>query len=589
MKHKKIVSLLLVAAMAMSMTACGSKEEAPAADTTTTEKTETKEEAPAADDAATGDLVTLDFAYSGYGNYPADSVPFLQDLLAEKLGIAMNIWVTTDGATEDQTQLASGDFADIIEWGQGTENWTNVINGGYLVDLAQYKDKLPNVFENPLYEGAIEWKIDNHGDGEHLYSLPIRTGTQTNIYAFNPSVRWDLYEKVGKPATATWDEFLDMLEEMQALEPTTDEGLPTYALTMSGDSTHNFWLAYVWLRGAWLDVAGQIMCVNADGSVIEPAIADGSPLHEALQWVFEANQRGLLDPDGATQSAEDMQAKITNGQIMYTPFQWWGASNYNTKERMDAEDPKGYMELWADCMVLAEFSDNPVGNVRNVAITTSCENLDAALSYLNWLYGDDADEGAKLYASGPEGLYWEYDANGNQVPTQTYFDDNGDIYATEFEGGGTMNELRYVLGGDPIIAEATIDPATGVEWSIVKQDAFKIEKTYTKLEQMWVDHLGGVDDPWDIYGKTEKTLKQVDGWSNVVLDPDMQDIQNDINLLLGEAQVKMVYAKDQATFDEIWNQLKEDAETLGYAEYQEAYKVAWDKAINDIKPYSYNK
>ena len=82
MKHKKIVSLLLVAAMAMSMTACGSKEEAPAADTTTTEKTETKEEAPAADDAATGDLVTLDFAYSGYGNYPADSVPFLQDLLA---------------------------------------------------------------------------------------------------------------------------------------------------------------------------------------------------------------------------------------------------------------------------------------------------------------------------------------------------------------------------------------------------------------------------------------------------------------------------------------------------------------------------
>ena len=84
MKHKKIVSLLLVAAMAMSMTACGSKEEAPAADTTT-EKTETaaKEEAPAADDAASSDLVTLSYAYSGYGNYPADSVPFLQEILAD--------------------------------------------------------------------------------------------------------------------------------------------------------------------------------------------------------------------------------------------------------------------------------------------------------------------------------------------------------------------------------------------------------------------------------------------------------------------------------------------------------------------------
>lgn len=491
----------------------------------------------------------------------------------------MNIWVTTDGKTETQTQLASGDFADIVEWGVD-ENFETAIQAGYFVDLAQYKDQLPAIFENPIYQSAIEYKMERWGEGEHLWSLPIRTGEQTNIYAYNPAVRWDLYEKVGTPECPTWDDFLDVLEAMVKEEPTTAEGLPTYAISMSGgaDSPHNFWLAFVYLRGAYLDNAGQLALNVADGSSTEKAIEDGSALHQAIQWCFEANQRGLMDPDGATQSAEDMQAKITNGQIMYTPFLWWGGNDYNTDERRNADDYKGYAELWAECMVLPGFSDNPVGNVRNVSVTTSCENLDAALSYLNWLYSD----GAKLYANGPEGLFWEYDAEGNQVPTQAYIDDNGAM-SLEFEGGGTMTELRYVLGGDPIVTGATKDPNTGLEFAITSQEAFELDKTYTKLEQSWIDFVGS-DDPWDIYENTDRVIKQA-AVSSPTMSDEGQAIQNDITELLWEAIVKMVYAKDQATFDSLWEQLKEDAEILGYEQWYQEWVELWTAAVEEGKSF----
>lgn len=523
------------------------------------------------------ELTTLSFSYGGYATVGADAVPRLQEYLAENLGIEMDVWVNSDAETEMTTMLSSGDYSDIIIWNIADRIKT-AADGGNLVDLMQYQDQLPAIFENDVYAGAIEYIKDAYGNGEALYGLPMRVGAQEGVYAFSPNLRFDIYQSIGAPQITDWDNFLDVLEEMQNASPETAEGLPTYALSMAGSDLATLWYEVVEPRGVH-DTTKAVL-VSQDMETVQSIFEEGNALLEGLQWMFEANQRGLLDPDGATQSGEDFQAKISNGQILYTPFSWWGTANYNTDERVNADEPIGYAEVWADCFKLPAFSDNVCGNIRVIALTNDCENVDAALKYLNWLYSD----GAELYLNDVEGFLYTVDEEGNRVPTQAYLD-NGELAV--HEDGGSTAELRTVLGNDPLITAETINAETGAYYGIEAEEAFKAEGELSNLKKEWKEWNGGYRTMYDKYKDSEQ-LTQLSNGFNLLgsLSDEAVEIQGNILSLLEDTAVQMIYAADQAEFDALWAQFEEDAYALGYEELLTAVTEYYETAKATDEKYS---
>ena len=567
MKKSKIMALLLSVTMVVSSLAgCGGKEES---------STNANDTNAVTQDSTDGELRSISFSYGGFGTVAADACPRLEKYLAEKLGIKMDIWVNSDGVTEMNNMLASGEYADILIWNT-PENIKTAADGGNLVDLMQYKDKLPAIFENDLYAGALERIKDDYGNGEALYGLPIRVGAQESVYAYSPSLRFDVYQNIGAPEITDWDSFLDVLEKMQKAYPETEEGMKTYALSMAGTDISTIWYNVVEPRG--VHDTSKTALVSQDMKTVQSIFDEGSALIEGLQFLFDANQRGLMDPDGMTQTSADYQAKVSNGQIMYVPFEWWGATNYNTSERTNADTPIGYAQVWPECFVIPASADNVCGNIRVLAITTACKDIDAALEYVNWLY---SDEGAEMFLNDVEGYLYTVDENGNKVPTEAYFTGAAN------EDGSSHVDLQTILGNDPTITSDTINPKTGTYYGIEKMEAFQDTSNDSKLKQEWLEWNGGYRSTYEKYKDTDQLVQLSNGFNLLdSLPDDIAQIDSTLYGMLCEVSVKMVYAKDQAEFDALWAQFKEEAYQIGYEQMFEACQTRYDNARAKDEKYS---
>ncbi len=110
MKMKKVLSLVLVGIMALSMVACGNKEEAaaPAAAPAAAEAEKTEEAAPvAAEEAApAGEVITLQVAFENSSTEPLGQAwTKAQEIIKEKSGGAMAIEVYPDSQLGDKSSL----------------------------------------------------------------------------------------------------------------------------------------------------------------------------------------------------------------------------------------------------------------------------------------------------------------------------------------------------------------------------------------------------------------------------------------------------------------------------------------------------
>lgn len=87
-----------------------------------------------------------------------------------------------------QTLLASGELTDICTLRTDTI-YTDAATGNMLLNLEDYKDKLPNLFEDPRYEAALNrtrsltedggvWRAScSRGSDRHLYYPEASVGT----------------------------------------------------------------------------------------------------------------------------------------------------------------------------------------------------------------------------------------------------------------------------------------------------------------------------------------------------------------------------------------------------------------------------
>lgn len=405
MRRKKIVSLLLTAALSLSaLTACG-------------KSAGTAEGADANSANGGTEEFTAFFAVPGSELNDDNEV---QNAIAEKTGVKVKeTWLTGQTAEEAVgTLIAGGEYPDFIDGGDAMQQ---LYDAGALVPLDEYLDDYPNI---KGFFTDQEWDQLRQDDG-HIYWIQqfgnIKGEEKTcthNDEAFwiqTRVLKWANYPKI-----TTMDQYFDLLEKYNEANPTMEDGTENIPYTILCDDWRYFCLenAPEFLDG-----------YPNDGSVIvDPTskkIIDYNTTATAKAYFQKLNteyQKGVIDPESFTQTYDEYIAKLSTGRVLGMIDQWWDFA-YTVG---DAFTQAGLDEQGCDYVPLPitisedvknqwHCSGGVLNNSSGLGITTSCKDVKGALQFIDDLLSQEVHD---MRFWGIKGTDYEVDENGLYYRTE---------------------------------------------------------------------------------------------------------------------------------------------------------------------------
>lgn len=556
MKKKKLISALLCATMTVTMLAgCGSSKKA--------ENTGSK-------DGNYDKFITVD-VYDEFANYQGIQSGWFAKVIKDKFNMELNIIapnVAGGGDTLYQTRSAAGELGDLVLINTNNGRLNDVVSAGLVMDttdLMQGKDILTN------YKDAVDAANANLPE-EGMFAFPNSVSTDAATDAsegleptFGTYVRWDYYKALGYPEMKTLDDFLDVLEKMQKLARQTEGTNDIYAISLFKDWDDNM-----------MNNAKQLACMygydevgfdllNADGSSTQSVIDDNSVYVKALKFFYEANKRGLVDPDSTTQNYDTWSAKYTNGKVLYCPWAWVGQSMYNTAENTAAG--KGFMFAPVEDMKIFSYGSCPEGDQRQVmCVGSTAEDPQRMADFIDWLY---SPEGIRLNgqangAAGIKGLTYEINADGKAQRTDFGKKalPNNDVDVPEEYGGGNWKDGISTLNFKTVNLE-DIDPETGeaYDWQTWETT---IADSQTALSKDWSKHMGA-DSTMEYLEKHNMiVVAPGSGYSIPEADSNITTVRGQCKSTVVDNSWKMIFASSDNDFAAILKDMQDTAKGLGY-------------------------
>lgn len=338
----------------------------------------------------------------------------IQQKIAEITGAkCKETWLTGQTAEEAVgTMIAGGEYPDFIDGGDGM---AQLYDAGALVALDDYIDDYPNIKE---YLTDQEWDKLRQEDG-HIYWI----NQFQNIYGeekattHNDEAFWiqtRVLEWAGYPEVKTMDQYFDLIEAYQEANPTMEDGTENIPYTILCEDWRYF----------CLENAPQFLDgYPNDGSVIvdpeELKVIDYNTTPTAVKYFQKLNEeyhKGIVDPESFTQTYDEYIAKLSTGRVLGMIDQWWNfAYNVNDSLKQQGLDEQGcdYVPLPITIEEGIQNKWHCSGSVLNVssglAITTSCEDVEGALQFIDDLLSQEVHD---LRYWGVEGEDYEVDENG---------------------------------------------------------------------------------------------------------------------------------------------------------------------------------
>lgn len=347
----------------------------------------------------------------------------IMNIIAHKVGAKVKeTWLTGQTAAEAVgTIIASGDLPDFIDGGDGM---MALYDEGALVPWDDYLEQYPNLKE--MYTDE-EWDSFRQDDG-HIYWANVfqnsygenRTTTH-NDEAFWIQVR--VLEWAGYPEIKTLDQYFDLLESYYEANPTMEDGTPNIPYTILCDDWRYFCIenAPEFLDGYPND--GSVIVDKSDPSA--PKIVDYNTTETAKRYFQKLNEeyaKGMIDGEFATQIYDEYIAKLSTGAVLGMCDQWWDfAYTVNDVFKQQGLDLKGcnYVPLG---LTIDEGMDNrwhtyddTLNNSSGCAVTTSCEDPDAAFKFMNDILDQEIHD---LRFWGIEGVDYLVDDDGMYYRTE---------------------------------------------------------------------------------------------------------------------------------------------------------------------------
>ena len=275
---KKIISLLLVLAMALTLVACGGStaEETKAAEVGT----------EAAAPAASGEKVTLNIIAAQYGTKTADWwVGFEKDFEAanEAIDLVVDVVSWNDIYTVVNTRIANGEAPDILN----IDVFADYQADGLLLPAQDYvsEETYAKFYESFLEQSVVDGTV---------WAVPDLASARAMYYNV------DILNEVGVEVPTTWDELMDVSQKIYdfyggevypwGVDMTTDEGQACFAY-------------YIWNNGGNFTDAEGNWTLNSAENV------------EAIEFIVNMVNAGLTNSDPANETRYDNQDMLGAGKV----------------------------------------------------------------------------------------------------------------------------------------------------------------------------------------------------------------------------------------------------------------------------------
>lgn len=519
---KKFLSLLLVLAMALALTACGSSGDT------------TKSDEP--------NMSTDQTEFSIIGGQSAMSPGYedneVLNKLQENVGIKID-WNTMSDSLSEQVSIhiAGGELPDAF-MGVGFSNYdlANYGDDGTFIDLTPYitEDIMPNLTaileEHPEIRAAItmaDGKIYGLPAGEQMGTAGIGAEEDYSIYSIPQfsMINKAWLDELGLEVPTTLDELHTALQafkdnDMSHTYYGNDAGS---TIPMSTGFDQWCWGQNIFYAGFgftnWPNDVISDLVLNADGTV--NFLCDDDNYRAALTYFHEWYAEGLMDVEMFSQSDTQLMSKCQQGYVGVST--WWYIEEL--------------MGDYADDYVFLPILDGPDGthNVTlrtggattsgNLSITEACESPSNLLKFFDQWY--DGETVMQLQY-GPIGVYFtEQDENGvwksiTDEEAQAQFGKGaGELKATYEVAGPKLILSKYYNENFnmedraierltdlydfwmPFVSDITVYPLDCVftqdELDTIDRYKSDFESTVSEQEGLWIKEGGPTDEEWEAY------------------------------------------------------------------------------------------
>lgn len=404
--------------------------------------------------------------------------------------------------------FASGDYPDIMHSGLSyySSGADAAVDDGVILDLAPY---LEEYAPNYLYwidkvDGFANITTDEGYRPGFVHILDTPSITRSG-----PVTRGDWMEALNIDTPSTIDELHDMLLAMYREYGAQCE-FDASASAFSGAWGTNLTIS------TFPSVSYPIYQV--DGQVVYGPVTDEAKdyLKTMKSWLDE----GILYKDFATRTSNfgtisdfaagvfsyyngDTDALATAGSYFTDPSATIIALPYAVRQEGDVIPFDGY-----------HTSTSTLTGQGTFSITSSCPDVELAVSVLDWRY---SEEGSFLFNYGIEGISFEYDANGEPQYTDLIVKNENGLSAT-WLAAVYMDEYGYVE----------------------KYTKFDSQMTQQQLEarEIWSDH---VESLYDLPKALTLTAEESELFSKNMADIASYTSESILKMLTGEMDIGQDY------------------------------------------------
>ena len=582
-KWKTTAILALMLSLMMVLVACGGKtpvtqDTPPAQDASPENGTDAQPPTTAAE----LEPVTLE-VYSQPANFQGEQPGWTAKILKDRFNLTLNI-IAPQAAGSDiyAARSAAGFLGDLVVL--DNIDIQSCITAGLLYDFTPEMKSL-GAFEE--YKGQLDYYNSSlQGVNEQQYYAWPTELANTSPTSFTPlsagspgtapTVPWDYYKEIGAPDLKNLNDLISALKKMQDAHPTNAAGESAYGITLWPD-WDNTSIENVNQLTKWYgqEVNGSIL-LDVDGKMIE-LTDDNGAYKKILQFYFDANKAGIVDPDSGTQNWDSVNQKFLNKRA-YLLWNDWQQGFWNTSER--AKNGENYIMAPVGDMKLYQPSDSYYGTGRAFACGTDDPvKKDRVRILMEWM---TSPQGITEIMGGIKGYTYvdstEFSGAYDRTPTgETAIGDKNPIpeeYGTGLFKDGMLQINQWT------VSSIGINPETGYGFD-PRVWPLTLKQNAVGTLNEWSERFGS-SSPFQYLA--DHNLTKVVPFVNVNLVPDTTDIsviRTSCGPIVCDASWKMIFAKDQAEFDKLWAKLKTDLDGFGWQQLVTFDKEKYQALIDE--------
>ena len=509
--------------------------------------------------------------FSEVANFSGEQKGWFAKEIKDRFNVTLKFVSTNVDANAYAAGVSAGELGDIINFGDMGKNFTTALEADLVLDWSD-EDLTPYTNINAVmgagFEKVSAYVKETVGlDG--IWGFPYAVSLENNAWAnlidpdYALQIRYDAWEKAGKPALIGLEDLPSFLKALQNAVPQTANGEKVYAYGGFGD-WEDCVMKFTWdLMTFYGYQEYDFMGVNYASREIVNPLEEGSLYYRALKMNNELYRTGLFDPESVSQNFDTYSQKLSGGRYLMALWGWI-INSFNNAER--AENNIGYTTFLLPDAAPVMQTLSTAGSNRMWALGANTQYPERALEIIDWLC---TEEGIIIQNYGPKGLTWDYNAEG--IPEMTEFgwacqEAKKDTEMPAEYGGGTYEDGESKFNHETIKVEQMI-PGKSYSFSYKGWPGY-LARYSTSLSKTWSEeYADGAASGVELYrntGKVSVAPAAATAWTKADLSDAGKEKRALFAPVMKAGSWKCVYAETPEQFEQLWNEMVTTARSYGY-------------------------